>query len=295
MRYGGRGLWREPGFAAAAILTLALGVSATTTVFSVVDAELWRPLPFPNPHQLLAVYSRGPEPRVRLDPVSGAELLDWRAGAPALTHLAATGRSTRRTLHLQTADSVLVTEVTPNFFATLGRAAIAGTTFDPARGCGGNAAVLTDRAWRRLFNGDSSVVGRTVSLDSDSIVICGIVKASDALGSDPDLYLALDEGASAFLSRSEPALFGVIGRLAAGAEAGVAQSQLAAVFARNAVARPAGRAGHTVFVEDLREYLRDRREQPRAVLLPRCVDRRARAQRHERRGAADCAGLPADA
>ena len=257
VRFGLRGLRRERGFAAAAILTLALGVSATTTVFSVADAELWRPLPFPAPHELISVRSIGPQPRASYDAVSGADLLDWRAGAPALVSLAAEGRTSRRTLHLNTAEYTLVSEVTPNYFATLGRTAIAGVTFDRTDACGPNAGVITDRAWRRLFNSDPAVVGRTVRLDDDAVAICGVVAANDSLYGNPDMFVALDERSAAFLDRSQPALHdGIVGRLRPGVDVGVARAQLNAVAARLAVAYPARRAGHTIVVEDLREAYR---------------------------------------
>jgi putative ABC transport system permease protein len=253
VRFGVRGLRREPGFAAAAILTLALGVTATTTVFSVADAELWRPLPFPAPHELISVRSIGPEPRASYDAVSGADLLDGRAGAPALVSLAAVGRTSRRTLHLDTAESALVSEVTPNYFATLGRTAIAGVTFDRGDACGPNAGVITDRTWRRLFNSDPAVVGRTVRLDDDAVAICGVVAVNDSLYGDPDMFVALDERSPTFLDRSEPVLHdSIIGRLRPGVEVAVARAQLSAVAARIAGAYPARRAGHTIVVEDLR-------------------------------------------
>jgi putative ABC transport system permease protein len=256
-RYAIRGCGRQPAFASAVILTLALGISTTTSMFSVADAELWRPLPFPNPHQLVAVYPRGPEPRAAIDPVSGADLLDWRSSAPAFSNLAAVGRTSRRTLRIGVPESVRVSEVTPNFFATLARPALAGVTAEWTQTCGRETSVITDRAWRRFFDSDPGIVGRPVPLDEDTIVICGIVAADDAIGVEPDLFVALDERSTAFLDRAEPALHeGVIGRLHSAADAGVATAQLNAVAARIAAAFPARRAGHTVYVDDLREFHR---------------------------------------
>src|SRR6185436_18188098 len=124
IRHGLRGLRREPTFAAAAVLTLALGIATTTTVFSVVDSELWRPLPYPHPEQLVAVFSRAPGERGMIDAISAADLNEWRT-APAFSSLAAEGRTTRQTLHQETAVYVNVTEVTANYFKTLQREPIA--------------------------------------------------------------------------------------------------------------------------------------------------------------------------
>ena len=84
-RFALRGLRREPTFALTAILALAIGVATVTTTFSVADAELWKPLPYPHPERLVAIYSRGPGVGAQTDPIAGADLVDWRAGAPALS------------------------------------------------------------------------------------------------------------------------------------------------------------------------------------------------------------------
>jgi putative ABC transport system permease protein len=256
LRYAIRGFLRQPAFAAAVILTLALGIGTTTSMFSVADAELWRPLPFPNPQELVAIYSRGPEPRASNDPMSGADLIEWRKGAPALKEIAAYGRSSRRTLRAGLAESVRVTTVTPNYFSALGRQAIFGATINWTDVCGPDAAVVTERAWRRLFGGDPAIVGRVVPLDEANLVICGVVTDDYSIGTNPDLFVALDERSPSFLDRAEPVLEGIIGRLDGETDARIAREQLNATAARIAADFPAGRAGHTVGIEDLHEYWR---------------------------------------
>jgi len=252
-RYGLRGLRREPTFALSAILTLALGVATTSTVFSVADAELWKPLPFPDPQQLVAVVSRGPAGG-RVDGLSGADLLDWRAGTSSFSDLAADGGTSRRVLRLATAESIAVAEVTANYFTTLGRPAVAGRTFTADDARGGHAAVLTDRAWRRLFDADPSTIGRTLTLDAQAVVVVGIVGADDSLGPDPDLFVALDERAPAFLDRTQAAVYGCIGRLKPGVEAGAARAELQAVATRLAKAYHEDRIDHRIEIEDLRAF-----------------------------------------
>jgi hypothetical protein len=241
VRFGLRGLRGEPTFALTAILTFALGVATTTTVFSVVDAELWKALPYPESDRLVAVTSRPPGERTRSDMFSGADLLEWRAGAPGFVELAGVGQTTRRVLRLETAESVRVEEVTPNYFAALGRSAIAGRTFtrDDARGL--RAAVFTDRAWRRLFGTELPAAGSEVvslTLDAETVVVTGVVQASDSLGGDPDLFLAIDEGAASFLDRAEAGIFTAIGRLAPGVAPGLARAQLEAGAVREAQCTP---------------------------------------------------------
>jgi predicted permease len=252
--YGLRGLRREPLFALTAILTLALGSAATITVFSVVDAEIWRPLPYPDPHRLIAVRSRGAAANSETDGIRMAELLDWRRTATAFTDLAAEGPMDRRTVQTGRAESILISEVTANYFATLGRAPLAGRVFTADDARGGAVAVLTGRGWQRVFDRDPSVVGRTLLLDGRAITIVGLVARDDSMGADAEMYLPIDEGAS-------PApLFAMIGRLAPGSSIDVARAQLQSALDRRG-ATDETRRGHLVEVHDLSHHYRrtDRR------------------------------------
>ena len=112
LKYGARGLRREPAFAATAILTLALGMTIATTAYSVVDAELWKPLPFPEPQQLVAVYPRAPGTNGSMERIAGADFLDWQSQSHAFSGLAAMGETRRRVLHRDSADPVTVSLVT---------------------------------------------------------------------------------------------------------------------------------------------------------------------------------------
>jgi putative ABC transport system permease protein len=252
VRCGARALAREPTFTITAVLTLTIGVAATTTVFSVVHAELWKPLPFRSPDRLVEVYST-PGANSSHDMISGADLLEWRAGAPAFESLAAYGSTTPRALQRDVTDSVLATEVTWNLFRTQGRSAVAGRTFveDDARS---GAIVLTDRAWRRLYDGDASIVGSGVRLDGRQMRIVGIVAAVDVDGPDADAYVAIDETSAVFRDRNQPSLAGATGRLRQDATLAEAGTQLQAVGERIAKAYPTARAGHQVRVEDFRSY-----------------------------------------
>ena len=252
IRHGFRSLRREPTFALTAILTLALGVATTTTVFSVVDAELWKPLPFADPEQLVAIQAR--RPNARAEAISGAELLDWRPSAPAFSGLAGEGQTTRRVLQLGTAESVLVTSVTGNFFTTLGRPAILGRTLRSGDARESRSALLTDRTWRRLFGADPSIVGRTITLDGETLAIVGVVAATDSLGGDPDLFVALDESGSTFLDRTHASFYSIIGRLRPGADPAVARQQLQAVATRQTEAATTDQPDRSIVIRDLREF-----------------------------------------
>jgi len=256
VRHALRGLGREPMFAATAILTLALGVAATTTVFSVADAELWKALPYPEPEKLVAVVFRSSGDARRLEMLTGADFTAVRSGTTAFSGLAGIGQTNRRTVQLDTAQPVIVSEVSPSYFDVLGRHAVAGRTFTPDDARGRQALVFTDRGWQRLFGTDPAeleLAATAITLDGESVVVVGVVPADDSLGPDPDAYLALDEAAAAFRESVEPTLYGAIGRLAPDASADVARGQAQAAVDR-ARRREPGEAGHVVGLEDLNSF-----------------------------------------
>ena len=252
LRYGVRGLRREPLFALTAVATLALGTAVTTTVFSVVDAEIWRPLPYPDPHRLVAVYSQASDAHASTDGISLDELAEWRR-APGLANLAATiGGRRHATLQRAQAESVVLTEVTANYFTTLGRSALRGRLFTDIDADGASTAVLTERGWTRLFERDPGVVGRVVTLDGQPRTIVGVVPTDDSLGPDPEIYVPIDERPSVAGSASR-VIFSTIGRLTAGASPDVVRVQIQPAVTRAAMTDPA-RRGHVAVAEDLSHF-----------------------------------------
>jgi putative ABC transport system permease protein len=248
--HGVRSLRREPTFALAAILTLALGVATTSTVFSAVDAELWKPLPFPEPHRLVGITARGPGGARDTELVSGADLVAWRARTRAFEDLAGVGRTARRVLKRDTAESVVVSAVTASYFHTLGRDPLIGRTFDSAdRGTA--QAILTDAAWRRLFNASPAIVGETIVVDEETMPVVGVVRADAALGPDPDLYVSIPSTTREFRDPSSRTM-NVIGRVRRGIDWATAEAELKAIVATIGREDPT-RAGHTVQVIALRD------------------------------------------
>jgi predicted permease len=253
VRYGARGLLREPAFALTAIATLALGFAASTTVFSVVDAELWRPLPFSDPHQLMAVVSRSPKGPGNSETISLDELLAWRRAATAFSQLAALGPDGQGTAYLDHAESLDVQEVTTNFFTTLGRRPLLGRVFASDDADGSASVVLTSTGWNRVFGHDPSVVGRSFTLDDRRVVIVGVVAADETMGSDADVYAPIDEHTNT--TDRQGAFYGMIGRLSPGSTPAIAAQQIQAEIDRRGLTDSA-RRGHRVFIEDLSAYHR---------------------------------------
>jgi len=195
VRFALRGLARMRGGAAVAILTLALGIAATTTMFAVVYAALLRPLPFDRPERLVMVYV------TRATPKDGVVRLRW--SRPVLEHLnrassfEALASFSAATIALAGGDAapeqIDGEIVSPAYFQTLRVAPAAGRWFlpDEDRAPGAHpVAILGDRLWRRRFGADPSLVGRTVRVNDVALTIVGIAPPAFAgLSGKADLWL----------------------------------------------------------------------------------------------------------
>jgi predicted permease len=168
--YAARGLARNPGFATAAVLTLALGIGATTAVFSVVDAVLLRPLPYPGSDRLVRIVERLPAraggPLGRRTGMTWTEFAEWHARSTTLSAMAY-AVTPPITLMPTSAGSARLTGalVSSNTIGMLGGRPLLGRTLDPSdEAAGSGVVVLSAGAWRRYFQADPGIVGRTVSL-----------------------------------------------------------------------------------------------------------------------------------
>jgi len=181
VRFALRLLVKRPGFAAVAILTLALGVGASTSIFSVVEAVLLRPLPFVEPDRLVHLTIRGGDGETY--PLPDADFIAWREQNEAFSSLAVYDSGEGLALTGEgDAERIIVRNVTDRFFTTLGVAPLLGLTFAEGEDRPGapKAVVLSHAFWQRHFHGDSSVIGRSVLLDGVSHTIVGVMPASFA-------------------------------------------------------------------------------------------------------------------
>jgi predicted permease len=167
VRYAVRTLWRDRALAVAGVLTLTLGVGATTAVFSAVNAVMLRDLPFPQPERLVQLWEENPDRNWYKQTAAPANYLDWREQVSAFAGVAAySDFRDNLTLTGRGDPTVLVgMNVTGNFFSVLGIAPRLGRGFDDADDwdAGQRPIVLSHRAWRAHFRGDSSVIGESVS------------------------------------------------------------------------------------------------------------------------------------
>ncbi len=177
LRYAVRMLVRSPGFSFIAIATMALGIGATTAIYSVIDATLLHPLPYPNPGELVRIQ----------DDLSGVgaqnvgiSIPEWRdlqsSGIFQSVSVSGTGADVNLTGSEQP-ERLSYKHVTPNYFAVLGVDAQLGRTFDPHDATPGFnlEAVISDELWRREFGADPHIVGKALRLDNDLYHVVGVM------------------------------------------------------------------------------------------------------------------------
>jgi putative ABC transport system permease protein len=178
IRYGMRMLMRSPGFTAAAVLTLTLGIGANTAVFSVVNTVLLEPLPYAQPDRLVAVESMwmrgGPHP----NPLSYPDFFDFRAQNHVFDHLV-TSRDTNLALTGVGTPIQLDGEMaTWDLFPALGIQPALGRGFLPSEEAAGtHVVVLSHMLWQRQFGGDHGILGRTITLDQKPYTVIGVAPA----------------------------------------------------------------------------------------------------------------------
>ncbi len=181
LQIAARSLTRDPGIAAVAILTVALGVGANTAIFSVVNGVLLRPLPFPEPDRLVTVTEAITTPTTSFPtlPVNAWHYTWWRQHAQSFSNVAAADLVSTTLTGAGEPEQFDSARVTANFFQTLGVSAALGRTFAPGEDEVGRdrQALISHSLWQRRFSADKSLIGQTVQLDSQPFTIIGILPA----------------------------------------------------------------------------------------------------------------------
>jgi predicted permease len=262
LRIGTRLLRKNPGFTAAAVLTLAIGIGATTAVFSVVDAVLLRPLPYDEPHQLVELHQIDPTRPELFFGVHPATFLDWRERNRVFTGVAAVnalGSGANLTggaepLHIKTF------RVSANFFDILGVEAAHGRTFRPYDESPGapGVAMMSYGLWQRAFGGDLNLIGGTIRLNDTPYTLVGVTPrdlsfAHRLLGSGPDVWLSQPLGPNAATDRRSFSLMAVA-RLRPEVTLQQAQVEMRAIAAALGTEYPRT-AGASVAVENFQDEL----------------------------------------
>jgi putative ABC transport system permease protein len=232
VRYAIRTLLRAPGFAAVAIITLSLGIAATTIVYSLVDGILLRPLPVREADRI--VVARELNPQGDIISVSWPNFLDWKARQKSFENIAAWRGQPANFTGLGEPQRIMVREVTWNLFDVLGVQPVVGRGLNAADDAPGapRVCLISYGFWQRVFGGDPSAVGRSITLDDRPVEIVGVLPRDFTVARVEDAFLPLGSiigPNSPLLSRGNHGGLAAVGRLAPGVSLDSARAELALI------------------------------------------------------------------
>jgi len=237
-----RMLAKSPGFTAVAILTLALGIGANTALFSVVNGVLLKPLPYPQPENL--VWLAESKPNFATGSISFPNFRDWQKDNRTFSGMAVYRFYNFNILGLGDAEQVNARFITSDFFRVLGVNPVVGRTFAPGEDDIGRAPIvmISEGLWKRKFNGSPDVLGRNINLDGTGFTIVGVTPASfdfSGLFRDVDIYAPLGQWTNPLLANRGAGL-GVhgVGRLNPGVSIEQARADMARISSNLAAAYP---------------------------------------------------------
>jgi predicted permease len=256
VKYAVRTLVKKPGFAAIAILTLAVGIGGNAAIFSAVRAVLLRPLPFPSPDDLVEVFSTNAKsPLAMAGTASPPDFTDWRRENTSFTELAAINAGAfAMTGPGLPAEQITGAGVTGGFFDVLQVDPLYGRTLTPDDDATGGplVAVLGHTLWQRRFGGDPHIVGRTVTIDADDYRIVGIMPRGFSYPLQAELWLPQRFTATELATQRGAHYLDVIGRLKPGVSSEQARQGLEALALRLADAYPDTNRDARIAVHGLR-------------------------------------------
>jgi len=267
-RLGLRRLRKSPGFTVIAILTLALGIGASTSIFSVVNAVLLAHLPYRDPGRLAMIWGTNTGNGMESTPVSPGDYFEWKQKNTVFQDIAAS-RDDQVTLTGSGNPQLLVGyDFSANYFSILGVSPALGRTFsaEEDRPGGPKVAVLSDKLWRGTFLADPGILGKAITLDGEPYRVIGVMPRSFDYPPGEELWMpiALPDSAA---SDYQHHYVRVMGRLKPGVSVERAQTQMTALALQIDGEHPATDAGNGVNVTPLRRQLVGDIQTPLIVLL----------------------------
>lgn len=270
LRLAWRRLARSPGFTAPAALTLALGIGANAAVFSLVDAALLRPLPFPESDRLAVLWENHSAQGKERERVSALNYLDWRQESRSFSELTAWIVWGRALTGSGEPEELTVVRASANLFRLVGVEPALGRGFLPEEETPGRdrVVVLDHGLWAGRYGADPSIVGRRLILDGEPHEVVGVMPAGFRFPDDGTVAMWTPLG----FDKSEVATrahrtFNVVGRLAPGVDLAAARAELATIAGRLAAAHPETNAGWGATLVPAAEVAREGTRRPLLLLL----------------------------
>jgi putative ABC transport system permease protein len=270
VRYALRSLTRQPGFALVAALTLALGIGATTSIFSVIEAVVLRPLPWPDPDRLVMIY--GTRGENRQGGVVYLDYLDWREQSRSFEELGILRGQSINLTGVERPDRLIGSFATAGTLRILGASTVEGRLFTDAEtevATRQPVAVISEATWRTRFGSRPDMVGQTVTLNGMPMTVVGIMRPDlQAPFGTPDVWLPVGyyPNRGDLETRGRSGVW-VIGRLRPGISRDRAQADLDAISARLAALHPATNAGTGANVQLLTDEIVGDSRGPLAIVF----------------------------
>jgi len=257
LRHALRLLIQSPGFAAIAVLTLALGIGANTALFSVVNGVLLNPLPYPHSDRLVVVYGR----IAGLDsgPIEYPNFLDWQRDSRSFAAMASYRNEDYNFVGNGEGERLSGYMISASFFDTLGVVPVLGRTFrvDDDQIGAAPVAVLSGGFWKRKFGASPEIIGKSITLNGTAYTIIGVIPDTFSFyGNMRDVYTPLGQWSDpSFRDRRIAVGAHAFGRLNPGVTLAKAQAEMEKVARDLAVAYPEADAGHDVHLVSMKEDL----------------------------------------
>ena len=269
LRYAVRTLSKAPGFSIAAVLTLALGIGASTSIFSVVNGVLLRPLALVDSEQLVALWEIKAEARQPRQRVSPPTFIDWRNQTRGLEGMAAYAEVSKTYADPDSPEQLPGMSVSSGFFSLLRVKALHGRTFADAEEVRGRdkVVVLSHGLWRRSLGGSPNIVGKSITLGDERFEVVGILPADFRFVEPADFWVPLSFAPDQMGEGARGARYlKVIARLEPGGTLAGARAGMGALALRLGEQHP-NNAGWGVGMATLREEVSGGQRLPLLVLL----------------------------
>ena len=248
-----RSLTRRPAFALATILILGLGIGATTTLFSLIDTVLWKPLPYPDADQLVTVYEANPAKNQNTSLMAPGRIEDWNRLSQSFTAISGSYSENVTDTSGAEPDRMAARRVSPRYFQVFGTAPVLGRWFsaEEEKFGGPGAAIISFNLWQRRFHGSQEAIGNRLVFSGQGYTVVGVMPDGFA---DPRIELWLPAQLFPGLMQARDArFFGGVGRMKPGVTPRQAQDDLSRVQADLGRQFPKTDQGWSALVSDLKD------------------------------------------
>jgi putative ABC transport system permease protein len=272
LRYASRSLLKTPGFAAAAILVLALGIGSATGIFSLLNAVILRGLPFPSPERLVLLWGNVQRQKIERRGNSYPDYLDWKAQSTSFEGMAAYSDDSFNLTSVAEPERLAGEWVSAGYFDLLGVAPIAGRAIAPGDDVSGNSntvVLIGEGLWRRRFGSDLAILGKHLQMNGQLFTVIGILPAGfRGLSDGAEVWAPFAaSGSAADLAERGSRGFPAVAKLKGGVPVRQAQAELDAISKRLEQAYPETNAKRGVEVAPLTDELVGELRTPLYVLL----------------------------